>query len=301
MAPVYLKYFKLPSENAEYDFLLHRKQTCYSGEYPYRIFPNKGLERLDFAPVTMLYGGNGSGKTTLLNVIAENLNLVRSAPFNGSAFFTHYAQSCDAGNARIPPGSRILTSDDVFDTLLSIRTVNEGIDRKRDDLLGDYLERKWNEQPNLLRSLDDFDEFRTTLDARRRTQSRFVKDRLPRNVDSFSNGETAMHFFTQNITQNALYLLDEPENSLSVEKQSELCEFLYTSARYMCCQFIISTHSPVLLSMRDARIYDLGSLPVSVKPWTELGNVRKWFDFFLSHRDDFARDANTPQKQEQLT
>ena len=84
-----------------------------------------------------------------------------------------------------------------------------------------------------------------------------------------------------------LYLLDEPENSLSSEKQIELQRFLVDSARFYGCQFIIATHSPFLLAMKGAKIYDLDEDPADVKKWTELGNVRAYYEFFREHRSEF--------------
>ncbi len=46
------------------------------------------------------------------------------------------------------------------------------------------------------------------------------------NVEMRSNGESAMRYFVDHITENAVYLLDEPENSLSVAMQQELCRFI---------------------------------------------------------------------------
>ena len=84
-----------------------------------------------------------------------------------------------------------------------------------------------------------------------------------------------------------LYLLDEPENSLSVKLQEKLLEFIADSARFYRCQFIISTHSPFLLSMKGAKIYDMDSLPVKECRWTEIESVRESYDFFKSHSSDF--------------
>ena len=86
--------------------------------------------------------------------------------------------------------------------------------------------------------------------------------------------------FTENIKSDALYLLDEPENSLSPEFQLELLKFIEDSARFYNCQFIISTHSPFLLSMKNALIYDLDSIPVRKAKWQELDNVQTYFNFF---------------------
>ena len=82
--------------------------------------------------------------------------------------------------------------------------------------------------------------------------------------------------------------MDEPENSLSPERQLELVEFLGNSIRFFGCQIIMATHSPFLLSMKEAKIYDLDELPVVAKRWTELPNVRVYYDFFMKHNKDFA-------------
>ena len=67
---------------------------------------------------------------------------------------------------------------------------------------------------------------------------------LPANVRTRSNGESALAVFSERIREDALYLLDEPENSLSPERQLELARFLHDSARFYNCQFVIATHSP---------------------------------------------------------
>ena len=84
-----------------------------------------------------------------------------------------------------------------------------------------------------------------------------------------------------------MFLLDEPENSLSPERQRELVQFIGDAARFYGCQFVIATHSPFLLSMRGAKIYDLDEEPVDVKRWTQLGNVRAYYDFFRERAREF--------------
>lgn len=87
--------------------------------------------------------------------------------------------------------------------------------------------------------------------------------------------------------EDALYLIDEPENSLSAKLQMELVDFISISARYDGCQFVISTHSPFLLSLPGVKIYDLDSCPVQERKWTDLENVRIYHDFFLKHQNEF--------------
>lgn len=84
-----------------------------------------------------------------------------------------------------------------------------------------------------------------------------------------------------------IFLLDEPENSLSPGKQQELVKFIEESARFFGCQFVIATHSPFVLAIKGAKIYDLDEEPVDVKRWTQLENVRVYYEFFKNHESEF--------------
>lgn len=285
----YLSVFEFPNIEQEYEFRMGIKQTCYNTIYPFFILSKHQLTRLDFEPVTILYGGNGSGKTTALNVIAETLHLQRDTLYNRSNFFEDYTNYCSYKIANaIPSNSRIITSDDVFDFMLNIRSVNEGIDRKREELFDEYLDMKYSHFQ--MKSLDDYEHLKNVVFARQRTtsKSRYVRDKLVANVREQSNGESGFLYFTSKICENGLYLLDEPENSLSPERQLELMQFIEESARFFGCQFIIATHSPFFLSLRESKIYDLDEEVATVKHWTELKNVRLYYDFFKQHEKEFT-------------
>ena len=149
---VYLESFRLASDSDEGDFVLgypyQLEMQCYSHNniYPFRVFPQKQLCELEFAPITIVYGGNGSGKSTLLNVISEKLGLDRSSPFNDTPFMRDYLSFCrfqlSDRTRNVPNGSKMITSDDVFDFLLDVRAVNDGVMRKRDDLIKEYFDTK---------------------------------------------------------------------------------------------------------------------------------------------------------------
>lgn len=291
---LYLSHFQFPGRELEYNFTMNEKRTCYDTFYPFLVLSEHHLEMLDFEPVTILYGGNGSGKTTALNVIAEKLGLERDTLYNRSNFFEEYTRLCsyqggDGGGSRraprMPKGSRIITSDDVFDFMLNLRSINDGIDRKREELFEDYLENKYSHFT--MRSMEDYEQLKKVCLARSNTQSKYVRRNLMDNVREHSNGESAFLYFTDKIKENCLYLLDEPENSLSPIRQQELLKFLEDSARFFGCQFIIATHSPFLLSMRGAKIYDMDEEVVDVKRWTELENVRTYYQFFKKYEGEF--------------
>ena len=217
---------------------------------------------------------------------------MRETIHNSSSFFSDYLDLCGytLNGLNLPPQSKIITSDDVFDFMLNLRSLNEGIDEKRSELFVEYQNIKADDNGKFrLRSLDDYEKLKKLTAVRRNTQSMFVKRSIGVNVREQSNGESAFMYFAQKIEENALYLLDEPENSLSPQKQIELVKFLEDSARFYKCQFIIATHSPFVLSLKGAKIYDFDSYPAAVKKWTELENVRIYYNFFRQHGAEFEK------------
>ena len=283
---LYLSRFAFPDDEKEFDFLLTVKRKCYNSFYPFKVLSARGLLELELEPVTILYGGNGSGKTTVLNVMAEALKLQRDSRYNRSRFFEDYIALCTHElRSEIPERSRVITSDDVFDFMLNLRAVNAGVDEKREELFQEYLDANYSDFH--FRTMEDYDRLKTVNMARSNTQSRYVRKNLMGNLPEHSNGESAFLYFTQRIEEDGLYLLDEPENSLSPARQQELCQFIEDSARFFHCQFLIATHSPFLLALRGAKVYDLDANPVTIRRWTELPAVRAYYDFFQAHAKEF--------------
>ena len=290
---IYLKTFQIPNEDEEVSVLSRsreNKRTCYASRYPFGVFSRREMPLLDLEEITILCGGNGSGKTTLLNLIGEKLHLNRKSVFNRSSFFGDYLALCRAEESvsfdrRAKSNSKVITSDDVFDFLLELRCMNESVAFRRRELLEEYTDARY--AGFQMRSLSDVERLRQVVDAKRKSGSQYVRSRVMNDVPGKSNGETAFLYFTQEIQEGGLYLLDEPENSLSPQLQRELVGFLQDSARFYRCQFVISTHSPFLLSMSGARIYDLDSDPVEPRSWTELPHVQAYYRLFQEHREEF--------------
>ena len=286
---MFLSAFYFPGEEAESDFMFGLKTTYDQSVYPYGILPKVGLNEIFFRPVTILYGNNGSGKSTALNIIAEKLRLVRNSAYNRSRFFGDFVDRCKATlEEAVPRESRIITSDDVFDMMLDIRSINEGIDRKREELADDYYELK--HEKFQIRSLDDLEHLHRINEARKKTKSRFIEGESGKSIRERSNGESALMYFQGKIEMDTLCLLDEPENSLSPENQLILADFLMDSVRYCGNQLVISTHSPFLLAFPGAKIINLDDQSRVVDSWTELKNPRVYYDFFRKHAGEFEQE-----------
>ena len=276
-----------PDDGEEFDYLSSPQlANYYDTYYPFGILSKRNLRRLDFEKVTILCGGNGCGKTTALNVIAEKQHLKRHAAFNRSSFFDAYADMCRVTEGdEYPTDGMIITSDDIFDMMLDIRDINDAVDRERSSLSEEYLHLKYEHFQ--MKSLEDYEKLKRHNKAKRDTVSKFVRDTGSKNIREHSNGETAFRYFVDALKPDGLYLLDEPENSLSSARQKELAGYIEDMARYENCQFIISTHSPFILAIKGAKIYDMDEEYPDVKKWTELALIRDYYELFAEYKEQF--------------
>lgn len=314
---VYLHDFTFLSAETEYAMLELEKRTCFNTYYPFHLFPDKGVKRIEFGPITIFYGGNGSGKSTMLNIIATKLGVLRELPFQPTQFFDWYVNGVTRrvyGDPRydyvdtdvhvdgtsfnsdlpdelkaVPAESRILTSEDVFERTLATRGQNRKIDRLRAELGHKWWEFKIEDKRVNYTSEEgpERDEWFHQKQMKKKSMSAVIRDELGLNVPTGSNGENAFEYFCERIQGHALYLLDEPENSLSAIWQTKLAKLILGMARFEECQFVIATHSPFLLGIGGAKIYDLDTPGTPVRPWTELENVREYFTFFRDRAGEF--------------
>ena len=287
---IYLKSFTLLDEKEENDYVLGSDtRNIYNNYYPLNIFSSRRLKNIKFGSITCFYGGNGSGKSTILNIISEKLNSNRKTEIDKGSYFNIYVKytSYEMGIEQ-PISIKTINSDDVFDYLLDIRSINSHINRRKEKLSKEFLENKYS---NNSLSFEDFENLTDSIDSKRKTMSKYVRDRLVNNIIiESSNGESALMFWEKEIEDDSIYILDEPENSLSAENQIKLMKFIEDSVRFYNCQFIISTHSPFFLSMKDAVIYDLDTIPVITRKWTELENVKIYKKFFDEHSSEFKEE-----------
>lgn len=286
---VYLKKFTLLDEIQEHNIEFNEeRRNIFNNNYPLHLFSSKSFKEINFDKITIFYGGNGSGKTTLINMISQKLNASRKSPIDKGSYFDLYVEHCYYEMSfEQPMEIKLITSDDVFDYLIDVRSINANVNRQKERLSKEYLDYKFNNNGN---SFDNYDELKMSYDSKRKSMSKFVRERLGNNnIIEWSNGESALMFWEREIKEDSIYILDEPENSLSAENQLKLKRFIEDSTRFYNCQFIISTHSPFLLKLMDAKIYDLDDTPVVTKKWTELSNVLVYYNFFKQYEEEFDK------------
>ena len=296
----YFRSFSIPSDSMVKDAIdkgdnFRVKLNFFQNDeyYPIGLFAN-GLN-LEFTQLTILYGNNGSGKSTILNLIAEKMNIGRRTKINSSPFFSFFAELCQLSiHSDFDDDDKkcdIISSDDVFQHCFKIRNLNNGIGKEQSALIDETFTKRANlsrgtYQVQPLRGVSDFERYRKDLDDTKRlrqSSSAYISKYVQHFTKPNSNGETALDFFLSKIDGEGVYLLYEPENSLSPSFQLKLMEFIELSSR--CgIQFIIATHSPLLLGLKNARILNLDEEGAPERQWEELENIQILNDFFEQKR-----------------
>lgn len=267
-------------------FKISDKRVRNPNLYPYNVFAGKIIEPFVFAPITIFYGNNGSGKSTLLNLIARKFQN-KDIFFNADVFtytedyFRKFLNECtydfgedDYGRKlKLPPNCEYIKSEDILHEIIKI----EHESALEDGYVFDHMRR----------------EGLTKAQAKEKLHTPVMKGgssplaNILFNQEKYSNGETAMQLLYDDMMPDTLYLMDEPEVSLSPQNQVKLANQINKYARLLGCQFIISTHSPFMLGTLNAKIYNLDLEDMAEVRWTELENVKYFYDFFRKHKEEF--------------
>src|SRR5690606_20500691 len=190
--------------------------TDYS-EYPFSIPFIRHMDELDVdARVTFFVGENGAGKSTLLEAIADQIG------FNPAGGSTQNYKAYDV--------------------------------EQSESALGDYVKLSWWPKVTngfFLRA-ETFYQFASHLDE---TDENGYKAYGGKSLHHQSHGESFFSLFQHRFTGQAIYLLDEPEAALSPTRQLAFLTLMNDLVKQGNVQFIIATHSPILLGFPDAVIY----------------------------------------------
>lgn len=268
-------------------YYLHNFQPYMDSKhlYPWRVIYPMQLEHIEFAPITIFYGNNGCGKSTLLNVIAERIGIKNKTQGNSNEYFENYVKKCTySGDDEMPEDSAFIRSEDI---MAGITKRRERFARMKAELLNGKMSKDIKDYGVSTRlyqkALTAPDEVDPSEYARLSRLSDFASTRsalASGSVDSMSNGEKALEFFRDHLFEDTLCLLDEPENSMAPAYQQELAREISLLAYRLHSQFIIATHSPFMLSIEHARIYDLDARPARMREWYQLENMQTYYQLF---------------------
>jgi len=242
------------------ELILHRARVPDFSRYPFALPAVVALDRLAFSqPVTFFVGENGSGKSTLLEAIAVALGF---NPEGGSRNFRF--------------GTRPSHSE-LHQYVRAVRSVQ----RPRD---GFFLraESYFNVATEIER-----------MDAEAAAGPPIAAAFGPRALHEQSHGESFLALVEHRFRGNGLYLLDEPEAALSPMRQMTLLARLHALVQ-MRSQFIIATHSPILLAFPGSTIYECSPEGVRRLLYEETEHFRVTRDFLNRYpamlRTLFAHD-----------
>lgn len=243
--------------------------------YPYNTMKTFASEIIVFDQITFLYGENGSGKSTLLNLLANHLNLPGAEivkPYGSVAndYFQQYINESsvlmaedDNGRLRtLPDNSRYIKSEDI---LYEVKKIQQEAIQKE----GYLYERR-----QLGMTKEQIEEHKKSYQMKKQIDNHQFSQ------EKYSNGETALQVFEDYLQPQGVYLLDEPEASLSSEKQLELIDMIIHGSRFLEAQFIIASHSPLLLGGLEGTIYNLSKESLVMDQWKNLPIVQLYWDFF---------------------
>ena len=259
-------------------------------EFPFTLPVLADFTSLEFeTPVTFFVGENGSGKSTLLEILAASLRLptltqtsidrhplMASARDAASAFRLVRNVPETRGRRRTRPSGFFFRADDVTGYLQSVQQQMQDHETIAEELAAS-IEGDWGRQRAV---------------GMARGQRRALAERYGENPFARSHGELFLDLFRARITAPGIYLLDEPEGPLSPGNQIALVAVLLDAVE-RGCQFVVVTHSPILLATPGARIIDVDQTPPAPTSWEDTDHV-SLTRAFLANPEAFLRHLREP-------
>ncbi|MBN2376883.1 MAG: AAA family ATPase [Sedimentisphaerales bacterium] len=228
--------------------LLHEKYPT-DDHYPFNLPIFNQTKRLEFdTPVTLFVGDNGAGKSTLLEALAL-----------GSGIHIW----------RRPEGARYQVNqyEEQLHKCLSVEWSNGKV-------------------PGAYFGSEIFRDFANILDGWAASDPGQLKYFGGKSLVTQSHGQSMMSYFRSRYQIKGLYLLDEPETALSPRSQLELLDIIGENSQAGHAQFIIATHSPLLLACERAKIYSFDHASVRIIEYEETEHYQVYRKFLLDRTNN---------------
>lgn len=235
---------------------LHPERYPDTTVYPFKLPVLRGTGHLALTSgITFFVGENGSGKSTLLRALSRRCSIHIWA---------------ETGLNRVDRNP-----------------YQDGLHR--------HLDVHWTagEKPGAFFSAETYDHMTRMIDEWASHDPGLLEYFGGRSLQSLSHGESFMAFFSSRYVREGVYLLDEPETALSPHRQIRFVKLLRQMAADGHAQFVIATHSPILLACPGATIYSFDGPAVSPIAYEDTEYFRIYREF-LNDRDRFLRQPETP-------
>jgi len=224
--------------------------------YPFTIPAIKAMQKLNLHKnVTFFIGENGTGKSTLLEAIAVNYGFNPEGGSRNFNFGTYESHSILHEKILLAKGP-VLAKDGYFLRAESYYNVASEIER--------------------------LDNIPCDLPA--------IKGAYGGCLHNFSHGESFFALLQNRLFGNGLYLLDEPEAALSPMRQIEMLSIIDSLVKRNS-QFIIATHSPILLSYPHSTIYAFSEDGITKTPYVDTEHYRTT-KYFLNNHEEALMELN---------
>ena len=249
---IHLRTVRLNSDGSEEDI------------FPFNIPALKSFSTLHFqAPVTFLVGENGSGKSTFLEALAIAID-------------AHTVGSEDVSRDETLTAVRVLAN--MMRLVWGMRNRN-GFFLRAEDFFG-YIKRLTEMEAELLAEIKNVDKEYVGRSEHAKGLAKMpyvnelhaLREQYGRHLGTYSHGESFLELFQSRFTPGSLYLLDEPETPLSPMRQLTLISLMKEMVAQNC-QFIIATHSPILMAFPNAEILSFDFSPIQAVEYNQLEHV----------------------------
>lgn len=250
--------------------------TERTNPFPFNTAGVKFAKDIEFStPVTFIIGDNGVGKSTLLETLAYRLQLphIDGADYQKKSF--------EAARTLLPylelkwnierSIGFFFRAEDFGDFINSIARADAYVYDSLRDLEGEVPEQ-------ILKEMRESANY----------QIHHMRKNYGQELRAFSHGEAYLQIMHEKINKKGIFLLDEPEAALSPSKQLSLIYYILEHLKTNVSQFIIATHSPMLMALPGATIYEItenGMKKVALED-TEHYSVTK---SFLNNPDGYLR------------